>query len=210
MTGFKLQVMPVGDYASNVYLLTDPSTKTAALVDCGGGAEAILRWAAEVKIEFMLLTHGHHDHVAALETVRGRLQAPVGLHPEDAEQFHLDYDVPLEEGQVIKLEGGELEVVHVPGHTPGSIALKLKEGGSFRRALVGDAIFPGGPGHTENHAELQRSLHSLASTVFTWPDHVLLLPGHGDPTTVGAEREGFERFRGGPIPEDLCGDVTWG
>jgi glyoxylase-like metal-dependent hydrolase (beta-lactamase superfamily II) len=209
MTAYKLQVMSVGEYASNVYLLIDSPTKTAALVDCGGGVETILDWAADVDIEFLLLTHGHHDHVAALDAVRGRVHAPVGLHPLDAEGFHVECDFPLEDGDVIELGDGQLEIVHIPGHTPGSVALKLREQGAFNRALVGDAIFPGGPGHTKTPSDLRQSLDSLAGTVFTWPDHILLLPGHGDPTTVGEEREDFERFRSGPLPEDLCGDVAW-
>jgi hydroxyacylglutathione hydrolase len=98
-----------------------------------------------------------------------------------------------------------VRVVHVPGHTPGSVALRFD-----RRAIVGDAVFPGGPGHTDTPGALQTLLLSLQRTVFTWPDDTSLYPGHGDPTTVGDERPAFQAFLARPRPPDLCGDVTWG
>lgn len=206
---YEIRVLPVGSFASNVYLLEDPQRHTAALVDCGAEADAIFEFAAGVDIELVLITHGHYDHVGALDEVRGALDASIGMHPLDAVQFDLEYDFALEHGVTLDLGGGQLKVVHVPGHTPGSVALQVLEQGEFRRALVGDAIFPGGPGHTETPAQLRQLLDSLASTVFRWPDDVSLLPGHGDPTTVAAERAAFEQFRSRTLPPDLCGDVTW-
>lgn len=206
---YQIRVLPVGSFASNVYLLEDPQSHTAALVDCGAQAEAILEFTAGVEVELLLITHGHHDHVGALEGVREALDVPVGLHPLDAARFDLEYDLALKGGELLDLGGGQLEVVHIPGHTPGSVALRVLEEGEFRRALVGDAVFPGGPGHTETPVQLKQSLDSLEETVFRWSDHVSLLPGHGEPTTVAAERAAFERFRSQPLPPDLCGDVTW-
>ena len=87
----------------------------------------------------------------------------------------------------------------------GSVCLRFDA-----RAIVGDVIFPGGPGHTSTPEELNQSLASLQRTVFTWPDETTLYPGHGQPTTVGQERAGFEAFLARPRPADLCGDVTWG
>jgi glyoxylase-like metal-dependent hydrolase (beta-lactamase superfamily II) len=133
----------------------------------------------------------------------------VGIHPADADAFGLRPDFTLEDGDTIDFMGEELRVIHVPGHTPGSVIFGLIERGEFHRAIVGDAIFPGGPGHTETPQNLVTSLDSLARTVFTWGDEVILYPGHGDSTTVGEERAAFNAFRAGPLPPDLCGDVTW-
>jgi glyoxylase-like metal-dependent hydrolase (beta-lactamase superfamily II) len=110
----------------------------------------------------------------------------------------------LGDGMQIELGHGHLNIRHVPGHTPGSVCLRLD-----RCALVGDAIFPGGPGHTVSPDALAQSLESLERTVFTWPDDTELFPGHGGPTTVGAERAAFVRFVATELPSDLCGDVTW-
>jgi glyoxylase-like metal-dependent hydrolase (beta-lactamase superfamily II) len=76
-------------------------------------------------------------------------------------------------------------------------------------AVVGDAIFPGGPGRTESPEALEQALAGLERTVFTWPDETALYPGHGEPTTVGRERPGFEAFLAAPRPAGLYGDVTW-
>jgi hydroxyacylglutathione hydrolase len=119
-----------------------------------------------------------------------------------AENVKADFDlVDLEK---IQLGSHEIVIFHTPGHTPGSICLRF---GS--RAIVGDAIFPGGPGHTHTPNELDLSLKSLRRVVFSWPDDTRLFPGHGDSTTVGQERPGFTRFIAETLPVDLCGDVSW-
>lgn len=102
-----------------------------------------------------------------------------------------------------------LQVVHLPGHTPGSVGFYILDGFTPPRVLVGDAIFPGGPRHTSTPADLEISLQTLARTVFTWSDDTILFPGHGMSTTIGMEIESFETFIANPRHPDLCGDVTW-
>jgi glyoxylase-like metal-dependent hydrolase (beta-lactamase superfamily II) len=204
-----LRVYPVEPYQTNSYLVAWEPTQHAILVDPGGQAEDLLRLAEPVRVTHILLTHGHPDHVGALEEVRRSLDVPVGIHPADAEAFGLHSDFALQAGQKLPLGEAGLEVIPIPGHTSGSVALRLADDGEPPRAIVGDAIFPGGPGYTATPADLALSLDSLARTVFTWPDETLLYPGHGIPTTVGAERAAFEAFRAKALPEDLCGDVSW-
>ena len=205
----ELKVLSVGEYKSNCYLLVAPKTDQGILIDSGDQAEEILRFVGSMEITHLLITHGHVDHVSALEVVREALGAPVGIHPADVDAFGLRSDFALEDGDTIDFVGEELRISHVPGHTPGSVIVSLIERGEIQRAIVGDAIFPGGPGHTETPQALVTSLDSLARTVFTWGDEVILYPGHGDPTTVGEERAAFEAFRTGSLPPDLCGDVSW-
>jgi glyoxylase-like metal-dependent hydrolase (beta-lactamase superfamily II) len=131
----------------------------------------------------ILLTHGHADHVGALEEVRNALGVPVGIHPADADAFGLRADFSLSDGKVVEVGRSQVSVVHVPGHTPGSVCLRLDG-----HAVVGDAIFPGGPGHTISAEALEQSLGSLHRTIFVWADEIELHPGHGGTTTVGAER----------------------
>ena len=205
----ELRVMPVGEYQTNCYLLVESELGEGILVDPGDEAQKILAWVGNIRISHLLLSHGHADHVGALETVRQSLCVNVGLHPADADTFSIRSDFELLPGEFLELGGAHIEIAHVPGHTPGSVALKLIEDEEFHRALSGDAIFPGGPGHTQSPADLSTAIESLAQTVFTWPDSVRLHPGHGESTTVGTERSAFEAFRDNPHSPELCGDVSW-
>ena len=205
----ELKVLPVGEYQSNCYLLVVPKNHKGILIDPGDQAEEILRFIGSLEITHILITHGHVDHVSALEIVRKALRVPVGIHPADVDAFGLRSDFALEDGDTVDIMGEELRISHVPGHTPGSVMFGLTDRGEIQGAVVGDAIFPGGPGHTETPQALATSLDSLVRTVFTWRDEVILYPGHGDPTTVGEERAAFEAFRTSSLPPDLCGDVTW-
>ena len=200
----ELQVLPVGEYATNCYLLTCPRTGRALLVDPGADPEAVLALCEGSQVTRILLTHGHFDHLLGLDEVRAALSAQAGIHPADAAEFGVEADFELRDGMRLRVGQRFVRVVHVPGHTPGSVALRFD-----RRAVAGDAVFPGGPGHTGTPEALQTLLLSLQRTVFTCADDTLLFPGHGDPTTVGAARPAFQDFLARPRPPDLCGDVTW-
>lgn len=199
----ELQRLEVGPWPMNCYLIRSPAGEVA-IVDPGADADLILAAVGDAPVRCVLLTHGHDDHIGALETVCQALDAPVGVHPADAEAFGVRADFPLLDGMEVELGGDRVSVVHVPGHTPGSVCLRLDG-----QVIVGDTIFPGGPGHTVSPDALAQSLVSLGQTVFTWSDETELHPGHGGWTTVGAERAAFERFLSADHPQDLCGDVTW-
>lgn len=199
-----LQVLPVGEYGTNCYLLACPEAGRALLVDPGADFEKVLALCEGVQVARILLTHGHFDHLLALDAMREALGVPAGVHPLDAAEFGIAADFSLRDGMRLRVGRRFVRVVHVPGHTPGSVALRF--GG---QALVGDAIFPGGPGHSDTPEALQTLLLSLQRTVFTWPDDTRLYPGHGDATTVGAERPAFQEFLARPRSSSLCGDVTW-
>jgi glyoxylase-like metal-dependent hydrolase (beta-lactamase superfamily II) len=203
-----LKRLALGSFQTNCYLLDDPESGTGILVDPGAEPARILNWIGAVTIEKIIITHGHSDHVGALAEVRASLACPVGGHQVDADAFGLHFDFTLGSGDRVELGSAAVEIHAIPGHTPGSIALALDES-VFRRAIVGDAIFPGGPGRTQSHEDLKQLLDALAVTVFTWPDEVVLHPGHGEATTVGDERMAFERFRKQTLPTDIYGDVTW-
>lgn len=201
---FELRRLEVGPWPMNCYLLRCLATGDVAIVDPGADAPTILAAADCARVRCILLTHGHPDHVGALAELRQATNAPVGIHPADAEAWGVQGDFPLLHGMEVEVGRGRIRVAHVPGHTPGSVCLRLNGA-----VLTGDAIFPGGPGHTDSPQALAQSVVSLGLTVFAWPDDTELYPGHGGPTAVGAERAAFNAFAAADHAPDLCGDVTW-
>jgi len=159
---------------------------------------------AGTTIKAILLTHAHPDHLQALDAVRQATGAPLGLHPADAAEFGVPSDFDLRDGDVLSLGDEELRVTHTPGHTPGSVCLRFD-----RRAIVGDTLFPGGPGHSDTPEALAQILASLRDKVFNWPDDTIFYPGHGEGSTIGAVRPPFESFLARPRSPELCGDVEW-
>jgi hydroxyacylglutathione hydrolase len=206
-TALELRKLTVEQWQENCYLIVNPQKSEGLLVDPGDEPAHIKDWIGTLKIRQILLSHAHFDHVGAVNELRSHFDAPVGLHPADwelAAQSGVEADFNLNDGDMLWPSLYKITVVHTPGHTPGSVCLRFD-----RRALVGDVIFPGGPGHTHSPEELNQSLLSLKNTVFTWPDATELFPGHGISTTVGQERPGFMAFLKKPRSPELFGDVSW-
>ncbi len=197
-----LHTLPLGEWSTNCYVLT--CGQESIIVDPAAEAECILAAVAGTTVKAILLTHAHPDHLQALDQVRQATGAPLGLHPAEATAFGVQGDFDLDEGDVRSLGDGELRVVHTPGHTPGSVCFRFD-----RRAIVGDTLFPGGPGHSDTPEALAQILASLQDKVFTWPDDTFFYPGHGEGSIIGAVRPAFASFLARPHPPDLCGDVEW-
>ena len=201
----KLIKKDVGPWPMNTYLVVCEDTGRSAIVDPGADAEAILALAQDTEVVKILITHTHSDHIGALEQVRSATKVPVYVHPLDAEGANLDYDVPLKDGDVIEVGNLRLRAIHTPGHTPGQVCLLLEDG----RALVGDTIFVGGPGHTTSHKDFKSTMHTMQNIVFKWPDETEFYPGHGPSGVIGEERPAFEAFVARGWSSKLHGDVTW-
>jgi hydroxyacylglutathione hydrolase len=199
---FQLITLPLGEWDTNCYVLIGGGE--SIIVDPAAEPERILAAVEGTAVKAILLTHGHADHVQALDAVRQATAAPLGLHPADAAEFGIVGDFDLGDGDVLALGSGELMVVHTPGHTPGSVCFRFG-----RCAIVGDTLFPGGPGHSKTPEALAQILASLRDKVFTWPDDTAFYPGHGEGSTIGAVRPAFEAFMARPRSPELCGDVEW-
>ena len=197
-----LHTLPLGAWSTNCYVLT--CGQESLIVDPAADAERILAALAGTTVQAILLTHAHPDHLQALAAVRQATGTPLGLHPADAAEFGVQGDLELTDGAVLRLGDGELRVVHTPGHTPGSVCLRFD-----CRAIVGDTLFPGGPGHSDTPVALAQILASLRDQVFTWPDDTIFYPGHGEGSTIGAVRPAFVAFLARPRSPELCGDVEW-
>lgn len=201
----KLLTTPVGPWEMNTYVVIDEDTQTSAIVDPGGDPEKILALAARTKADKILITHGHDDHVLALEDLQEATNALAYLHPLDAAQFEVSYDVPLEGGETLSVGNLKIKVIHTPGHTPGQCCFDLGDG----RILVGDTVFVGGPGRTDSPEDFAVTMQTMQTIVFSWPDETEFFPGHGPSGKIGVERPAFERFLDRGWPEDTHGDVTW-
>ena len=198
-----LVTLSLGEWGTNCYVLMKGGA--SVIIDPAAEAERILAAVEGTAVKFILLTHGHGDHVQALDEMRQATGAPLGLHPADAAEFGIDGDFSLGDGDRIALGDGELLVQHTPGHTPGSVCFRFDQ-----RAVVGDTLFPGGPGHSRTPAALGQLLTSLEEKLFAWPDETVFHPGHGEGSSIGAVRPAFEAFLTRPRSDDLCGDVEWG
>jgi glyoxylase-like metal-dependent hydrolase (beta-lactamase superfamily II) len=201
----KLFTREVGPYSMNTYVIVDDETKKSAIIDPGGDPELIIEMTAGTKVEKIFITHGHGDHVMALDEVRQATGAPVYLHPADAKKFGIKYDHPLSDGDRIPLGSIELKVIHVPGHTPGQCCFDLGD----HRIVVGDTVFVGGPGRTATPEDFKTTMENMVNTVFNWPENTVFYPGHGPSGTIGMEKPIFEAFVSRGWSDDTHGDVTW-
>jgi hydroxyacylglutathione hydrolase len=201
----ELYKIEVGPWPMNSYVVVCPETAISAIIDPGADEERILEKIALNRVAAILLTHGHLDHIGALERVKSATGAPVYLHPMEAEHFNLVYDIPFQDGMIIGVGTSQVRAVHTPGHTPGMTSLDLGDG----RVLVGDTLFVGGPGRTGSPEDFTITMRTLQDILFTWPDETVFFPGHGVHGTIGEERSAFEAFVERGWPSGLYGDVTW-
>ena len=201
----KLHQKAVGPWPMNTYVVICEETQISAIIDPGAEADIILELTEGTRVEAILLTHGHGDHIMALDEVKESTGSPVYLHPRDAAHFELSFDVPLHNGQLIAIGNHNLTVIHTPGHTPGQCCFDLGDD----RIIVGDTVFVGGPGRTWSPQDFTLTMKTLQKIVFQWPDETTFFPGHGSNGKIGDERATFEAFVARGWPGDLEGDITW-
>jgi hydroxyacylglutathione hydrolase len=206
--GFSMKavIIPVTPFAQNCSLIWCEETMKGAVVDPGGDLDHILQVAEKqgVEIEKILITHGHLDHAGGTKELKDKLNVPIeGPHIDD--KFWIDqlpeqcarYNFPeshaftperwLNDGDTVTVGNETLDVIHCPGHTPGHVVfISQKE----HVAIVGDVLFQGSIGRTDfprgNHEDL---IHSIREKLWPLGDHIAFIPGHGDMSTFGQERQ---------------------
>jgi glyoxylase-like metal-dependent hydrolase (beta-lactamase superfamily II) len=198
------RVGPIGPWGNNAYVIADRVSGDAVVVDMPPGSEAVLEAVRGLRVMAVLLTHTHPDHWEAYDLVKGALGAPVYCHPAERIMPAAKIDRPLADGDEIAAGGVRIRAIHTPGHTPGSTCFL-----AGRYLVSGDTLFPGGPGRTNTPQDLRESIESITRRLYTLPDETLVLPGHGEGTTIGASKREHEAFAARPHPADLCGDVLW-
>jgi glyoxylase-like metal-dependent hydrolase (beta-lactamase superfamily II) len=188
----------VSEMDNNVYLLTAKASGTQVLIDAADDLPAILQLlqdgaadtSAEPRLALIATTHQHWDHVRALKELVEATGARTAAGTEDAEHLPVTVDVPLEHADVAHFDGFDLTAVHLRGHTPGSIAFVYEDPEGPTHIFSGDSLFPGGVGNTQKDPErFSQLLTDVTQRLFgAYPDSAIVHPGHGKPTTLGAER----------------------
>jgi len=196
--------LQLGPFNTNCYLLTCPMTGDSVWVDAPAEVSAILKASERTHPRYILITHNHGDHTGALSDLKSKLRIPIGVHPLDAKGLPLPADILLEDGARIPCGNITLEVLHTPGHTPGSLCFLV---GKY--LISGDTIFPGGPGKTKSPTDFRRIIESITRRIFVLPDETVAYPGHGASTILRKEKEEFASFSSRSHNPELCGDVLW-
>lgn len=188
LTELSITKLSVGYLDNNAYLLRCRQTGKQLLIDAADEAGKLLTLAGDPGLVTVVTTHGHADHWQALAEVVAATEAASVAHPDDAAELPVVTQT-VTDGDVIQVGMCELEVIHLVGHTPGSIALLYHDPEGSPHLFTGDSLFPGGPGRTTGGDDFDSLMTDLQRKVFDrLPDDTWFYPGHGDDSTLGAER----------------------
>jgi glyoxylase-like metal-dependent hydrolase (beta-lactamase superfamily II) len=204
--------LPVGMLQCNCLIIGDPKTLEAIVIDPGDEVERILGLLGRYKliVKLIVSTHAHIDHVGGLAKLHQYTGAPVMMHTDDLSLYHgmdvqadflgvpppelVDVDQLLKEGDTLSWGGFQANVIHTPGHSPGSVSLYLpKDSGDIKltqpQLFAGDTLFAGSIGRTDLWGgSFDQILDSLKSKLMQLPDETVVHPGHGPSTSIGHER----------------------
>jgi glyoxylase-like metal-dependent hydrolase (beta-lactamase superfamily II) len=188
--GAEIHMVVVGPMDNDVYVLRCTQTGDAVLLDAANEHERLLELCTTLGVRKVLETHGHWDHIQAVPQLRDAGYS-VGVTAEDASMLP-SYDEVLEDDSVIEVGRLELHTIHTPGHTAGSMCFRLK---GHPILFSGDTLFPGGPGATKfEGGSFPTIIRSIEDRLFTLPADTIVLPGHGDKTTIGNERPHLQEW----------------
>ena len=200
----QIERLELGPFGTNAYVVTCQQTQDSVLVDTPAEANTIMSRLQGTNPKYILLTHNHMDHLGAFSELRSTLKVPVAVHTLDTGNLPSPPEILLNNGDVISFGKVKLEVLHTPGHTPGSLCFR-----TGKYLISGDTIFPGGPGKTRSPADLRQIIKSITDKIFVLPDDTQIYPGHGDSTILKKEKDEVAVFSSRPHDPNLCGDVLW-
>jgi glyoxylase-like metal-dependent hydrolase (beta-lactamase superfamily II) len=195
----RISKVSVGPMDNNAYLLVCTATGDALLIDAANEPERLTDLIGHgddrPHLGTLVTTHRHPDHWQALAAITGIYEPETIAHPMDAPELPVPTRTLVDHGDSVRFGEVELEVIHLRGHTPGSIAL-LYRAGDTPHLFTGDSLFPGGPGKTWSAEDNAQLLDDLQYRVFDeLPDGTWVYPGHGDDTTLGTERPAIPEWR---------------
>jgi glyoxylase-like metal-dependent hydrolase (beta-lactamase superfamily II) len=197
--GLTVTKIAVGPMDNNAYLLRCTGTGQAILIDAANEAGRLTELIGDTPVGTIVTTHRHADHWQALPEVAKRTGAEVAAHPADADYLPVPVTRQLEHGDVLRFGDCAVSVIHLRGHTPGSIAICYDAGGSLAgqpHVFTGDSLFPGGVGKTTTPGDFASLLTDVTERLFDrLPDPTWVYPGHGNDTTLGTERPHLGEWR---------------
>jgi glyoxylase-like metal-dependent hydrolase (beta-lactamase superfamily II) len=179
------------EVTNNIWLVGDD--REVVVFDAAHDAARIVAAVNGRRVRAIVLTHGHNDHINAAVPLRDAVDAPVLLHPSDQMLWEVVWpgespDAAVEPGSAITVAGHELGIIHTPGHSPGCCCFHDTASGVL---FSGDTLFCGGPGATgRSFSDEPTIVRSIRDRLLALPDHTIVHTGHGDSTTIGAERAG--------------------
>jgi glyoxylase-like metal-dependent hydrolase (beta-lactamase superfamily II) len=189
-TGIEVHEVVVGPVDNNVFVLRCTETGDGVLLDAANEHEQLLELSQRLGVRRVLETHGHWDHIQAVTQMRDAGYS-VGVTAADAAMLP-SYDEVLDDHSVIEVGRLRLHTIATPGHTPGSMCFLVED---HPVLFSGDTLFPGGPGNTGYEGgDFDTIIESVDRRLFTLPSETLVLPGHGDATTIGAERPSLQEW----------------
>ena len=200
LPGLTITKVSVGPMDNNAYLLRCTGTGELLLIDAANDPDTLLGLIGDTPLATIVTTHQHWDHWQALRAVQQATGAKTAAHPEDAGPLPVTPTDLVRHGDTISVGDAELSVIHLRGHTPGSVALCYDAGGALAdqpQLFTGDSLFPGGPGNTEHDPKrFGQLMDDLEARGFAeLPDGTWVYPGHGKDTTLGAERPHVPEWR---------------
>jgi glyoxylase-like metal-dependent hydrolase (beta-lactamase superfamily II) len=188
--------LSVGEMDNNAYLLRCNKTGEQLLIDAANEPDRLLEMIGDGGLATVITTHRHGDHWQGLLPVVARTGATALAHSADADALPIPVR-PLADGDTVSVGDCELEIIHIVGHTPGSICILYRDPNGHPHLFTGDSLFPGGVGNTSGNADNFTSLindveHKLFDRL---PDDTWFYPGHGKDSTLGAQRPSLPEWR---------------
>lgn len=201
------ETFPVGLLACNCTIVGDEATREALVIDGGDGVPTVLDRlrALGLRAKYLIHTHAHFDHIADVGSLREHTRAQALLHPADVPIYHMqpqlarmfglpemppvvELDGDLADGDRLRVGGIDIDVLHTPGHTPGSVCFAVGENGATQ-LVTGDTLFAGAIGRWDlGGTSMQDIVDSIQRKLMDFPDATPVIPGHGAFTTIGRER----------------------
>lgn len=198
LPGATIVKVSVGPMDNNAYLVTCSQTGETLLIDAANDPDVLLELIERhaPTLSLIVTSHQHFDHWQALSVVAEATGAPSAVHPLDAEALPINPDRTLTGGDTVRVGDLCFDVIHLRGHTPGGVALALDGADEATHLFTGDCLFPGGVGKTWQPGDFEQLLDDVTRRVFdAYRDTTVVYPGHGDDTTLGAERPNLAEWK---------------